>query len=79
MFQALYLVSNDAEVQIGTGSDPSDIQSIIATIHGSTSNAPDDVNIVTNQMWFAAIGGLQNSYIRVDVGVTAIDVLSEYN
>ena len=79
VFQDLYLRKDDDEVQIGKGNDPSDIQSVIATVDGYANYGPDDVYIDTNEMWFAALGGRQNSGIRVDVGVTAIDLLSEYN
>ncbi|XP_030851570.1 uncharacterized protein LOC105442162 [Strongylocentrotus purpuratus] len=75
LFQDLYLSNDDVKVLIGTGNDPSDIQSIIATIHGFINSEPDDVYVDTNEMWFAAIGGRLNSIIRLDVGVTAIDLL----
>ena len=78
VFQDLYLRKDDDEVQIGKGNDPSDIQSVIATIRGNTYYGPDYVYVDTNEMWFAAIGGRQNSLIRVDIGITAIDLLSEY-
>ena len=78
VFHDLYLARHGDIVQIGTGNDPSDIQSVITTIHGSRSYA-DDYYVHSNEMWFAVIGGLQYSYILLDVGVTAIDLPSEYN
>ena len=79
MFQDLRL-RYGAEVQIGTGNDPSDIQSVITTFNESRNNAADYVSVDTNEMWFAAIAGWQKKYsIRMDVNVTAIDLLSEYN
>ena len=79
MIQDLYLPHNDDLVQIGIGNDPSDIQSVITTIPGYISYYADDVQVDSNEMWFAAIGGLQDSGMRVRVGVTAIDLRSEYN
>ena len=78
MFQDLHLSSDDDLVQIGTGNDPSDIQSVIAIISGFRFNAVD-VYVRSTEMWFAVIGGIQSSSIRMDVGVTAIDSLSEYD
>ena len=59
VFYNLYLRYDDDEVQIGTGDDPSDIQSIIANLRGNAGNDQDDVYLDTNQMWFAAIRGRQ--------------------
>ena len=78
MFQDLILLNNDDLVQIGTGNDPSDIQSVITTIKGYKSYA-DDIHVGSNEMWFAVIGGIQSSRIRMDVSLTAIDLLSKYN
>ncbi|XP_030850107.1 uncharacterized protein LOC105441054 [Strongylocentrotus purpuratus] len=74
VIQYLYLANVDL-VQIGTGDDPSDINSVITTIHGPKIYA-DDIYVHSNEIWFAAIGGLQYSRIRMDVGVTAIDLLN---
>ena len=77
VFQDLYL-NNDVEVQIGSGNDPSDIQSVITTIHGYINYEPADVYVDTNEMWFAAIGGRLNSVIRVDVEIISHDLSSEF-
>lgn len=55
MFQDLYL-SDGVQIQIGTGHDPSDTQSVITTIHGYINYRPDDVYVYTREMWFAEIG-----------------------
>ena len=57
MFHDLFIFFGDDLVQIGTGNDPSDIQSVVATIHGFENNA-DDIYVNTNEMWFAVIGGI---------------------
>ncbi|XP_030845909.1 uncharacterized protein LOC100888963 isoform X3 [Strongylocentrotus purpuratus] len=75
VFQNVRL-SDDSIVQIGTGNDPSDIQSVITTIHGYTHYAPDHVYVDNNEMWFAAIGPGQDSYFRMGVGIAAIDLLN---
>ena len=76
-FQDLYLYYG-AKVQIGTGNDPSDIQSGITTIHGYISYAPDDVYADTNEMWLAVIGANGNSGLRMVVEIISIDLSSEF-
>lgn len=78
MFQNLNLSSND-EVQIGTGNNPSAIQSIITTIQGSLNNAPDDVYLDTNEMWIAVIGSNSKSDtgLRMGVEIISLDLSSE--
>ena len=78
-FYLVFLFNHDDEVLIGTGNDPSDIQSVITTITGDTYNFRDDIYVDTNEMWVAVIGGRQNSRISMVISVTAIDLLSEYN
>ena len=77
-FQDMELRRDNDELLIGTGNDPSDSQSVI-TVHGYSPYLPDDVYVDTNEIWFAVIGGRQNSLIRMGISVTAIDLLSEYN
>ncbi|XP_030851903.1 uncharacterized protein LOC100891145 isoform X3 [Strongylocentrotus purpuratus] len=75
VFQYVYSGSNDGEVQIGTGNDPSDIQSVITTIHGYINYYPDDAYatndtyVDTNEMWFAVIGGKGFSTLLMDVEI----------
>eukprot|EP00057_Strongylocentrotus_purpuratus_P015647 XP_011670121.1 PREDICTED: uncharacterized protein LOC105441059 [Strongylocentrotus purpuratus] len=79
VFQVLRLLLNEDLVQIGTGNDPSDIQSVITTIRGPQTFA-DDIYVDSNEMWFAAIGGQHVRVFRctrMAVGVTAIDMLSD--
>ena len=72
------LLLNSAEVQIGTGNDPSDIQSGITTIHGLITYEPDDVYVETNEMWFTAIGPKDHhSLLRMDVEIISIDLSSK--
>ena len=77
MFQELYLGNYDDEVQIGTGNDPSDIQSVITSIHGYRGYAPDDVYLDTNEMWFAAIGSKRYTGLEMDVEIISLDLSSE--
>ena len=70
-------LSYDDEVQIGTGNDPSDIQSVTTTIHGAIDYAPDDVYVGTNEMWFAVIGGKSYSRLQVDAEIIPFDLSSE--
>ncbi|XP_030851574.1 uncharacterized protein LOC115928482 [Strongylocentrotus purpuratus] len=74
VFQYLYLEYDGDEVQIGTGNDPSDIQSVIKTIHGYTRYAPDDHYVGTNEMWFAIIAAKSFTTVRIDVEIIAIDL-----
>nr|XP_054765064.1 uncharacterized protein LOC129271826 [Lytechinus pictus] len=67
----------DDEIRIGTGNDPSDLESIVTTVHGYASYAKD-VYIDTHKMWVVVIGSKQNSHINLKISVTAIDSLSEY-
>ena len=78
VFRSVYLYRDDVKVEIGTGNDPSDIQSVIKTFYGTISISPDDVYVNTNEMWFAAIGAKTiNSRLQVDVGIVSIDLSSE--
>eukprot|EP00057_Strongylocentrotus_purpuratus_P015633 XP_011670107.1 PREDICTED: probable G-protein coupled receptor 128 [Strongylocentrotus purpuratus] len=73
VFQYLRLSRYDDLVQIGTGNDPSDIQSVITTINGYSSYA-NDVYVGTNKMWFAAIGAKRFPSLRMDVEIISIDL-----
>ena len=77
VFQSLYLTYNNDKIEIGTGNDPSDIQSVITTFNGRISIAPEDVYVDTNEMWFAAIAGTRNSRLQMDVRIFANDLSSE--
>eukprot|EP00057_Strongylocentrotus_purpuratus_P012592 XP_011667066.1 PREDICTED: uncharacterized protein LOC100891352 isoform X1 [Strongylocentrotus purpuratus] len=77
-FQDLELGRDNDELLIGTGNDPSDSQSVITTFHGYSPYLPDDIYVDTNEMWFAVIGGRQDSHIRMGISVTAIDLLNLY-
>ena len=66
----------DDYVQIGTGNDPFNNQSVITTIHGSIDYA-DDVYVRTNAMWFAVIGGKGFTSPKVDVEIISIDLSGE--
>ena len=76
MFHYLYLQYGDETVQIGTGQDPSDSQSVITTIHGFTSRTPD-VYVGTNEMWFTVIGVKVDTRFWMDVEIISIDLSSE--
>ena len=78
LFQELYLSGYDNIVQIGTGLDPSNTQSVVTTISGYRNYA-DDVYVETNEMWFTVIGGQTFSRLRMDVEIIAIDLSSEYD
>ena len=45
VFQDLFLNNVDVEVRIGTGNDLSDIQSVIATIHGYINYEPAELSM----------------------------------
>nr|XP_054765045.1 uncharacterized protein LOC129271805 [Lytechinus pictus] len=80
VFHRLNIDSYDDEIRIGTGNDPSDLESIVTTVHGYASYA-DNVYIDTHKMWVVVIGSQQyghSSYIVLDMDVTVIDLLSEY-
>eukprot|EP00057_Strongylocentrotus_purpuratus_P011776 XP_011666250.1 PREDICTED: uncharacterized protein LOC105439215 [Strongylocentrotus purpuratus] len=76
LFHYLYLYHGDETVQIGTGNDPSDIQSVITTIHGYTSDAPDYVYVGHNEMWFAVIGAKGDFWLDMNVEIIPIDLLT---
>ena len=78
MFRDLYLYYYGDEVLIGTGNDPSDIQSSITTIQGYINYKPDDVYVDTNEMWFAVIGANGDSRLRMNVEIISIDLSSEF-
>ncbi|XP_041475061.1 uncharacterized protein LOC121423700 [Lytechinus variegatus] len=76
----LYLNSYDDEIRIGTGNDPSDIQSIVTTIHGY-AYYEDDIYIDTHKMWIVVIGSQQyghSSYLDLDISITAIDLFNSF-
>ncbi|XP_063963091.1 uncharacterized protein LOC129271812 [Lytechinus pictus] len=80
VFHRLYINSYDDEIRIGTGNDPSDLQTIVTTIHGYASYA-DNVYIDTHKMWVVVIGSQQyghSSYIVLDMDVTVIDLLNSF-
>ena len=77
VFRSLNLRYASDQIEIGTGNDPSDIQSVITTFYGYRNTAPDDVYVDTNEMWFAAIAGTSNSRLRMDVRIFANDLSSE--
>ena len=78
VFHSLSLFnSGDVTVQIWTGQDPSDSQSVITTIHGYTRITPDDVYVSTNEMWFAVIGGKADARLRMDVEIISFDPSSK--
>ena len=76
-FHLFYLADGTGTVQIGTGNDPSDNQSVIATIHGCRDYA-DEFYIGTNEMWFTVIGAKVPTCIRMRVEFMSIDLSSEY-
>ena len=76
MFQSINIYPG-VKVEIGSGNDPSDIQSVITTFYGYRNIAPDDVYVDTNEMWFAAIAGTSNSRLQMDVRIFANDLSSE--
>eukprot|EP00057_Strongylocentrotus_purpuratus_P009637 XP_011664111.1 PREDICTED: uncharacterized protein LOC105438239 [Strongylocentrotus purpuratus] len=74
MFQYLYLYYDDDKFQIGTGNDPSDIQSVITTIHGLIDYSYYDVYVDTDEMWIAVIGGNASARIEMDVEIISVDL-----
>ena len=68
-FTMFFIYNGDVTVQIGTGNDPSDNQSVITNINGYTNPAPDDVYVGTSQMWFAVIGAKVNTFLAMDVEI----------
>ncbi|XP_030841959.1 uncharacterized protein LOC115924201 [Strongylocentrotus purpuratus] len=74
VFQSLNLYYADDKIEIGTGNDPSDIQSVITTFYGHRTTAPDDVYVNTNEMWFAAIGAIQSARLQMDVEIFSNDL-----
>eukprot|EP00057_Strongylocentrotus_purpuratus_P025748 XP_011680222.1 PREDICTED: uncharacterized protein LOC105445850 [Strongylocentrotus purpuratus] len=74
VFRYLYLKNLDVTVEIGTGNDPSDIQSVITTFNGFRNTTPDDVYVDTNEMWIAAIGAKSDSGLQIDVRIISIDL-----
>lgn len=76
-FHLFYLAHGTGTVQIGTGNDPSDNQSVIATIHGCRDYA-DEFYIGSNEMWFTVIGAKVPTCIRMRVEFISIDLLSEW-
>ncbi|XP_041477245.1 uncharacterized protein LOC121425285 [Lytechinus variegatus] len=77
VFQYLYMVYGD-KIQIGTGTDPSDSQSVITTIYGYRDYA-DDVYVETNEMWMAVIGRPQNTYLDISANIVAFDLSTLFN
>ncbi|XP_041477244.1 uncharacterized protein LOC121425284 [Lytechinus variegatus] len=77
VFQYFYIGYSD-KIQIGTGTDPSDLQSVITTINGSRYYT-DDVYVVTNEMWIAAIGGPDYTYFYIIANIVAIDLSTLLN
>ena len=73
VFHKVYIYNDDETVQIGTGNDPSDNQSVITTIHGYSRITLDDVYVGTNEMWFAVIGAKFDTSFAVDVEIISID------
>ena len=74
MFQNLYLHGFD-EVQIGTGNDPSDVQSVITTFRGFIIHyAPADVFVGTNEMWFTITGAKVYTRLEMEVEIISIDL-----
>ena len=68
---------HDFGVQIGTGYDPSDIQSVIKTIDRDIYHSPDDVYVDSDVMWLAVIGGTRYSKLEMNVTIISIDLSSE--
>nr|XP_054765042.1 uncharacterized protein LOC129271803 [Lytechinus pictus] len=73
VFQDLYLYSSH-RIQIGTGTDPSDQQSLITAINGYRTCCPVDVYVETNKMWIAVIGGLTYTNLEIDADIIAFDL-----
>ncbi|XP_063962898.1 uncharacterized protein LOC129271821 isoform X2 [Lytechinus pictus] len=77
VFHRLYSNSYDDEIRIGTGNDPSDVQSIVTTIHGYAYYA-EDVYIDTHKMWVVVMGSKQYSHLDLDISITAIDLFMSF-
>nr|XP_054765689.1 uncharacterized protein LOC129272594 [Lytechinus pictus] len=77
VFQDFYIGYSD-EIQIGTGTDPSDPQSVTTTIYGYRRYA-DDVYLETNEMWIAAIGGPDYTYLEINANIFAFDISTLIN
>eukprot|EP00057_Strongylocentrotus_purpuratus_P025796 XP_011680270.1 PREDICTED: latrophilin-3-like [Strongylocentrotus purpuratus] len=73
VFQSFH-IDPGVKVEIGTGNDPSDIHSVIATIYGYRYSTPGDVYVDTSEMWFAAIGAKGISKLQMDVRIISNDL-----
>nr|XP_054764802.1 uncharacterized protein LOC129271488 [Lytechinus pictus] len=75
VFQNFY-IRHTNQIQIGTGTDPSDPESVITTLFGYRSSS-HDVYVETNKMWISVIGGLADTNLFIDVDIFAIDLSSK--
>ncbi|XP_041474773.1 uncharacterized protein LOC121423490 [Lytechinus variegatus] len=76
IFRDLYLYY-DEQIQIGNGTDPSDLQSVITTINGYRHCCPSDVYVETSDMWIAIIGGMEYPLLELNAEIISIDLSSE--
>ncbi|XP_063963093.1 uncharacterized protein LOC135156028 [Lytechinus pictus] len=77
VFQYLYLYSGH-RIQIGTGTDPSDPQSVITSLYGTRSSS-DDVYVMTNKMWIAVIGGPTYTNLEIEADIVSFNLSTLFN
>ena len=75
-FEYIYL-NNGARLLIGTGNDPLRNKTTVDVISGYTRSA-NDVLVGDFEMWTAAVGGAHRTYGRVDMSITAVNVLGKF-
>nr|XP_054764798.1 uncharacterized protein LOC129271481 [Lytechinus pictus] len=78
VFQDFYIRFTN-QIQIGTGTDPADTQSVTKTFSGSTSCCPWDVYIETDNMWIAVIGGLTYTNLKIDADIVSFNLSTLFN
>ncbi|XP_041474774.1 uncharacterized protein LOC121423491 [Lytechinus variegatus] len=77
IFRDLYLYY-DEQIQIGNGTDPSDLQSVITTINGYRHCCPSDVYVETSDMWIAIIGGMEYPLLELNAEIISTDLSTLY-
>nr|XP_054764803.1 uncharacterized protein LOC129271491 [Lytechinus pictus] len=73
IFRDLYLYY-DEQIQIGKGTDPSDLQSVITTINGYRHCCPNDVYVESSDMWIVIIGGMDYSNLELYAEIISTDL-----
>ncbi|XP_063963094.1 uncharacterized protein LOC129271822 [Lytechinus pictus] len=77
IFRDLYLYYGE-QIQIGKGTDPSDLQSVITAINGYRHCCPSDVYVESSDMWIAIIGGMEYYNLEVYAEIISTDLSTLY-